>query len=243
MNESVSMHTIYINAIKFLKGKKINKKLSISKAKLNNITLKTLNFKKLESNENTHKKLYNDIENYQKLKSKPIPKYKINIVNINDLEANINKKSLDFKEWADCSISGDYQFTSTGLRIAKIKDLKKIKSNLKTKNIKLIIDKKGNILPNYAAGGFDYIKGEIVLRDNPSFLSLQHESYHAEQYSTLGKEKYLQQTVLEREEYVYNQIIKNKENFTSNEILEAQRYIYKLRNGGWPPSDWNGFKE
>jgi len=38
-------------------------------------------------------------------------------------------------------------------------------------------------------------------------------------------------------------IIKNKENFNSNEILEAQRYIYKLRNGGWPSTDWKGFTE
>ncbi len=110
-------------------------------------------------------------------------------------------------------------------------------------NIKLIIDRKGKILPDNAAGGFNYNTGEIVLRDNPSLLSLEHESYHAEQYIKLGKEKYLEQTVLEREEYVYNQIMKNKENFTSNEILEAQRYIYKLRNGGWPPSDWKGFTE
>lgn len=91
--------------------------------------------------------------------------------------------------------------------------------------------------------GFDYNTGEIVLRDKPSVLSLEHESYHAEQYIKLGKEKYLEQTVLEREEYVYNEIMKNKELFTSDEIFEAQRYIYKLRNGNWPPPNWNGFTE
>lgn len=93
------------------------------------------------------------------------------------------------------------------------------------------------------AGGFNYNTGKIVLRDNPFLLSLEHESYHAEQYIELGKEKYLEQTVLEREEYVYNQIMKNKENFTSNEILKAERYIYKIRNGGWPSSDWKLFAE
>lgn len=47
-------------------------------------------------------------------------------------------------------------------------------------SIKLIIDKKGKILPDNAAGGFDYNTGEIVLRDKPSVLSLEHESYHAD---------------------------------------------------------------
>lgn len=49
--------------------------------------------------------------------------------------------------------------------------------------------------------------------------------------------------MLEREEYVYNEIMKNKELFTSDEIFEAQKYIYKLRNGNWPPPNWNGFTE
>ncbi|WP_353958425.1 zincin-like metallopeptidase toxin domain-containing protein [Bacillus sp. DX4.1] len=72
-------------------------------------------------------------------------------------------------------------------------------------------------------------------------MSLKHESYHAEQYIQLRKEKYLEQTVLEREEYVYNQIMKNKELFNSSEVLETQRYIYNLRKGQWPQIDWKYF--
>jgi hypothetical protein len=160
------------------------------------------------------------------------------------LEAGASKaESLDLRIWEECSVGGTYQLTPKGLRTAKVRDLKKIKSKMEANDIKLIIDKKGEILPDYAAGGFDYNKGEIVLRDNPSLLSLQHESFHAEQYAKIGKEKYLQQTVLAREEHVYSRIMKNKENFNIKEILEAQRYIYKLRNGEWPPNDWKGFTE
>lgn len=109
--------------------------------------------------------------------------------------------------------------------------------------IKFILDRKGKILPNNAAGGFNFETKEIVLRGKPSYLSLQHESYHAKQYLNLGKEKYLEQTVLEREEHVYNQIIKNKDNFTEKEIYEAQRYIFSLREGYWLTPNWQGYIE
>lgn len=68
-----------------------------------------------------------------------------------------------------------------------------------------------------------------------------HESYHAKQWIEIGKENYLKLSTLEREGYVYNQIMKNKDLYTSEEILFSQRYIYKLRNGEWPPTGWKGF--
>lgn len=47
----------------------------------------------------------------------------------------------------------------------------------------------------------------------------------------------------EREKYVYNEIIRNKDKFSEAKILFSQRYIYKLRHGNWPPQDWKGFEE
>lgn len=29
--------------------------------------------------------------------------------------------------------------------------------------------------------------------------------------------------------------------FNTSEKLSAQKYIFKLRNGYWPPADWKGF--
>ncbi|MCR8844066.1 hypothetical protein NQ117_10250 [Paenibacillus sp. SC116] len=50
----------------------------------------------------------------------------------------------------------------------------------------------------------------------------------------LGKEKYLKQSRLEREEYVFNEIMKNKDKFSKAEILFSMKYIYKVRHGDWP---------
>jgi hypothetical protein len=110
------------------------------------------------------------------------------------------------------------------------------------KGIKVVIDKKGKILPDFAAGGFDPRTGQIVLKKNPTSLSAMHESYHAKQWIEIGKENYLKLSTLEREGYVYNQIMKNKDLYTSEEILFSQRYIYKLRNSEWPPTGWKGFE-
>ncbi|MCM3225699.1 zincin-like metallopeptidase toxin domain-containing protein [Terribacillus saccharophilus] len=45
--------------------------------------------------------------------------------------------------------------------------------------------------------------GQIYLRRQPTLLSALNESYHAQQWRELGKENYLKQSTLEREEYVY----------------------------------------
>lgn len=53
----------------------------------------------------------------------------------------------------------------------------------------------------------------------------------------------IQQSTLDREEFVYNEIMKNKGLFNDGEILFSQKYIYKLRNGEWPPPGWKGFEK
>ncbi|MFN2748265.1 zincin-like metallopeptidase toxin domain-containing protein, partial [Bacillus sp. z60-18] len=147
------------------------------------------------------------------------------------------------KAWEDMPVSGKAKIAPNGQRIMSIRELKSFKKEMHEQNIKVIIDKKDNILPNNVAAGFNPETGEIVLRREPTYLSALHESYHAKQWSKLGKEKYLKQSVLEREEYVYNEIMKNKDKFSNAEVLFSQRYIYKLRFGNWPPHDWKGFKE
>jgi hypothetical protein len=151
--------------------------------------------------------------------------------------------TFDLKEWQDMRVSGQVRLSPDGLRIMSIRDIKIFKREMNEKNIKVIVDKNGSILPKQAAGGFNPNTGEIVLRPNASYLSAAHESFHAKQYLAVGKDKYLKLSTLEKEEYVYKEIMKNKELFNSEEIYEAQRYIFKLRNGEWPPPNWKGFEE
>ncbi|WNS41053.1 zincin-like metallopeptidase toxin domain-containing protein [Paenibacillus sp. MMS20-IR301] len=150
---------------------------------------------------------------------------------------------FDLKEWEDMPVSGQIRLTPDGLRIMSIRDMKKFKSEMNANDVKVIIDKNGSVLPQKAVGGFNPNTGQIVLRPDASILSALHESFHAKQFRELGKEKYLKLSTLEKEEFVYNEIMMNKSKFNAEEIYEAQRYIFKLRNGQWPPPSWKGFDE
>ncbi|WP_342424301.1 zincin-like metallopeptidase toxin domain-containing protein [Paenibacillus sp. FSL E2-0178] len=150
--------------------------------------------------------------------------------------------NFDYKEWADMPVSGQVKFASNGQRLISIRDLKMFAKEMNAKNIRVIIDSEGKILPSFADGGFNPKTGQIVLKKEPTYLSAKHESYHAQQWLELGQEKYLKLTTLEREEFVYSQIMKNKDLYTSEEILFSQKYIFKLRTGEWPPPGWKGFE-
>lgn len=149
---------------------------------------------------------------------------------------------IDYKLWEEMPVSGQVKLAPNGQRLISIRELKRFTQDMNVKNIKVVIDEKGKILPDFAAGGFDPKTGQIVLKKEPTYLSAMHESYHAKQWLETGKEEYLKLSTLEREEYVYSQIMKNKDLYTAEEILFSQRYIYKLRTGEWPPPEWKGFE-
>lgn len=200
-------------------------------------------FQKMIKNKGSDRKQY---EKYKVLLGKDAPK---SFTDFRDLKYNDSngwknlrdKYRLDLNLWDNKKVSGNYQYDANGNRLAKIKEIKKIRDNLSKHNVGFIIDIKNKILPQFAAGGFNPYTGEVVLRENPTYLSLRHENFHAEQYIKLGKETYLSQTTLQREEHVYSQIMKCKEEFDDNEIYNAQYYIYTLRNGDYPPPNWKGY--
>jgi WXG100 family type VII secretion target len=150
---------------------------------------------------------------------------------------------LDLKLWEEMPVSGQRRLTPDGLKIMNVSEIKAFKKEMNAIDVKVIIDKKGAILPEEAVGGFNPSTGQIVIRPDASYLSAIHESYHAKHFGELGKEKYMNLSTIAKEEYVYNEIIKNKDKFNSSEIYEAQRYIYKVRNGQWPLSNWKGYEE
>lgn len=150
---------------------------------------------------------------------------------------------LDLKSWEEMPVSGQRKVTPTGHRIMNVSEMKSFKKEMNDIDVKVLIDKKGAILPEKAVGGFNPSTGQIILRPDASYLSAIHESYHAKHFGELGKEKYMKLSTIEKEEYVYNEIMKSKDKFNSSEIYEAQRYIYKLRNGQWPLPSWKGYEE
>ncbi|WP_226001496.1 zincin-like metallopeptidase toxin domain-containing protein [Paenibacillus sp. BJ-4] len=151
---------------------------------------------------------------------------------------------LDYKEWSDMPISGEVRLNAKGMRLLSIKEQKQYIRKMKDLyGIEVQIDRNGKILSPTQAGGFHPEDYYIVLQGNPSILAAEHEAYHVAQWNKLGKEKYLEQSTLQREEHVYNEIMKNKSRYSDAEILEAQKYIYYVRNGQWPLQGWKGFEE
>ena len=121
------------------------------------------------------------------------------------------------------------EYTESGMRIASIKEVRNYKKTMNNQGIKVVVDVKGNKLPNGMAAGFNYKTGEIVIRKKPSMLSLQHESFHAKQWLDIGKEEYNKLTTLEKEEYVFKNLVDSKL-LNEAELSHSEWYIKKVRN-------------
>ncbi|MEE4562769.1 zincin-like metallopeptidase toxin domain-containing protein [Paenibacillus polymyxa] len=154
---------------------------------------------------------------------------------------------LDQAEWETKRVSGNvFKIDEYGNRKIRASDFKKFKKDMDQSGIKVVIDKEK--VPKNKAGGFDPETGIMYFRGKPSQIAAFHESVHAKQWLELGKNKYLKQSILEREEHVYKIIMENKKNFTRAELIATERYIYKLRNNGrkapfgWPPADSEIFR-
>lgn len=116
-------------------------------------------------------------------------------------------------------------------------ELAAYKKGLQSKGIETIIDKKG-VLPEDVRAGFDPSTGKVYLRKGATHYEAFHERAHAEQWAEMGKEKYNKQTRLQREQHVYDEIMKNKEKFSEAELDHAKRYINRLRKeAGVDPLD------
>ena len=120
------------------------------------------------------------------------------------------------------------EYTEIGEQLASIKDIRSYKKLMNEKGIKVVIDKKGKILPTNVAAGFNYSTGQVIIRNKPSLISLYHEGFHAQQYLELGVDKYISIGRLAREEYVYENIVKSNL-FNEAELAHSEWYINKLR--------------
>ena len=63
----------------------------------------------------------------------------------------------------------------------------------------------------------------------PSKYEVMHESYHARQNYQLGDQKYNAQTELEKEEYVFDKLMEQKNELKEHQIGHAKDYIDIVR--------------
>lgn len=116
-------------------------------------------------------------------------------------------------------------------------EMQAYKESMKQQGIDVVIDKKG-VLTDEQRAGFDNESGKIYLRKGATDYEAFHEAQHAKQWKELGPDAYKQQTRAQREQYVYDQIMKNKGQFSPAELDHAKRYIDRVRRQeGLPPVD------
>ncbi|WP_459503641.1 zincin-like metallopeptidase toxin domain-containing protein [Bacillus sp. C1] len=121
------------------------------------------------------------------------------------------------------------QINEIGETLASRKEIRAYKKQWGEQGIKVNMDKKGNVLPENVEAAFDFVNGEIYIRKNPSVINIHHEGFHAEQWLDIGKEQYMNLSRLEREEYVFEQVMKNKHLFGKASIDHSIGYIERLR--------------
>jgi hypothetical protein len=119
----------------------------------------------------------------------------------------------------------------------KRSEMQAYKESLKQQGIDVVTDKNG-ALGDQQRAGFDYNTGKVYLRKGATKYEAFHEAQHAKQWKELGVDAYKQQSRVQREQYVYDQIMKNKDQFSPAELDHAKRYIDRLRNeNGLGPVD------
>ena len=109
--------------------------------------------------------------------------------------------------------------------------------------VKLIVLPKGDPMLTYMEAngiraGFLAPKQAIYLRPITTYFELAHEMKHAKHWASVGAQTYSQLPALEKESYVFQELLREKHNLTSAELLNAFRYINKVRaDQGMDPLD------
>ncbi|UOQ53527.1 type VI secretion system tube protein TssD [Hymenobacter cellulosivorans] len=108
-------------------------------------------------------------------------------------------------------------------------------------DVKLEILQKGSPIlaymdANNKQGGFQAEAKVIYLRPGPTRYEVAHEAKHAEQCKQMGLSLYVDQSRLQKEMYVYEELMKSKATLSPAEVEHATAYINRLRkDDGLPP--------
>ena len=127
------------------------------------------------------------------------------------------------------------RYDDKGSKIMSVKEFKQFKKKMKEIGVEVVLDTKEKVLtqPSQLAA-YDPSKKIIYLRKPPKVYDALHESFHAKQHNELGDKAYNEQTRLEKETYVYKQIMKNKDSLSDKNINHAQGYLYSVKYGSYP---------
>jgi hypothetical protein len=107
-------------------------------------------------------------------------------------------------------------------------EMQAYKKSMSEQGINVELDKGGK-LPKNSRAGFNNETGTVILRKGATKYEAFHEQQHAEQWKEMGKDAYNNQSSWQKEQHVYDQIMKNKEKFSQAELDHAEWYINKER--------------
>jgi hypothetical protein len=78
-------------------------------------------------------------------------------------------------------------------------------------------------------GSFDYNSRQLILSKGTTEIVAFHEISHVKHWHSLGDNVYKSTNILEREMYVWKEILKNKNRWTQDELADSLRYINNIR--------------
>ncbi len=98
-----------------------------------------------------------------------------------------------------------------------------------TKNADRYLDRLGKQTGRHIQAGFDRETGTIFLRKGAAQFEAFHEMAHARHWKQLGPEAYEGIGKYARESHVFNQIWKNRTQFSKPELQDAINYMRRLK--------------
>jgi Metallopeptidase toxin 4/MafB19-like deaminase len=126
---------------------------------------------------------------------------------------------------------GKPQRGSTGFKESPRMSRSEVQAYKKAMNeqgINVEVDKAGR-LPENTRAAFDNQTGTVYLRKGATQYEAFHEQQHAQQWKEMGKEAYNKQSRVQKEQHVYDQVMKNKDKFSQAELDHARDYMNDVR--------------
>jgi Metallopeptidase toxin 4/Novel toxin 15 len=126
---------------------------------------------------------------------------------------------------------GKPQRGSTGFKESPRMSRSEVQAYKKAMNeqgINVEVDKAGR-LPENTRAAFDNQTGTVYLRKGATQYEAFHEQQHAQQWKEMGKDAYNKQSRVQKEQHVYDQVMKNKDKFSQAELDHARDYMNDVR--------------